>query len=523
MAVPFKSSPSTDVLPPSLLAQLAALTPAELATLSPAELAEIEAALDAHEAALAAGRKPSPEALLDPRVFGEEVFGLRIWSRQADLLAAVRDHDRVTCSSGHKTGKSTSFAVLAWWWTADPDRRPGARCAMSSASARQVKKILWREVRTLWRRARDRGYDLGPEPALDPETGVQWDDGRELFGFTARDPEKAAGTSGAHLLFLLDEASGILDDIFEAIEGNRAGGAKVVLASNPTQQSGEFYESHHGKRRFYRPLTISSEEAAAVEPPIPGLATRAWIDEKKEEWGEGSPLYDVRVAGRFAAQASDAVIGLGLVLDALKRTVDEDWGDDEETERLHVGLDVARFGDDETVATPRRGRRIYPQIVLPQGDGPDTAAFLMVALRDAGYLREGELPKVIVDANGLGASVFDALARRTDCEAIGVNTATAAGDSENYFNLRSELHFAFKQWLRDGGCLPDDARLQSELVAPKYRTDGRNRAQVESKDEIRKRLRRSPDRADSAMLSIFSGGGEVPDEELTVYRVKRRR
>lgn len=451
------------------------------------------------------------------------MFGLRIWRKQGELLDAVRDFNRVTCSSGHKTGKSTSFGVLGWWWTADPEARPGARCAMSSASARQVKKILWREVRALWRRARERGYDLGPEPALDPETGVQWDDGRELFGFTARDPEKAAGTSGAHLLFLLDEASGILDDIFEAIEGNRAGGAKVVLASNPTQQSGEFYESHHGKRRFYKALEISSEEAAAVEPPIPGLATKAWVEEKREEWGEDSPLFDVRIRGRFAAQATDAVIGLGLVLDAIERGRDEEYEDADE--RLHVGLDVARFGDDETIATPRRGRRVYPQIALPQGDGPDTAAFLMVALADAGHLREGELPKVIVDANGLGASAYDALARRSDCEAVAVNTSTAAGDSENFVNLRAELHFAFKRWLKHGGAIPDESKLQSEIVAPKYRTDGRNRLQVESKDEIRKRLRpnRSPDRADSAMLSIYSGGGEVPDEELTVFRVKRRR
>ena len=105
-------------------------------------------------------------------MFAREVGGLRLWSRQEELLAAVRDHDRVSATSGHKTGKSTSFAILAWWFTADPVHRPAARCAMTSASARQVKKILWREVRSFWRRARDRGYDLGPEPALDLETGV---------------------------------------------------------------------------------------------------------------------------------------------------------------------------------------------------------------------------------------------------------------------------------------------------------------------------------------------------------------
>lgn len=460
----------------------------------------------ATRAAPSTEQRPSVEARRCPAVFAEEVFGLTLWRRQREFLEAVRDGDRVSTTSGHKTGKSTSFAILAWWFTADPEARPAARVAMTSASARQVKKILWREIRALWRRAKARGYDLGPEPALDPETGIQWDDGREIFGFTARDPEKAAGTSGAWLLFLLDEASGIPEEIFEAIEGNRAGGAKVVLASNPTQQSGEFYESHHSKRRFYRTLEISSEEAAAVEPPIPGLASRAWIEEKREEWGEESPLYAVRVRGRFAQQTSDAVIGLGLVLDALAREVEEA----SEHGRLVVGFDVARFGDDETMLAPRRGQRVFPLIPVSQGDGPDTAARALVALADAGLIREGERPLLIVDANGVGASVYDALARRTDCDALAVNTATAASKPNDYINLRAELHFILKAWLRDGGLLPDDGRLQSELVAPKYSVDARNRIKVESKDEIRARLRRSPDRADAVMLSLVTPPAPAP-------------
>jgi hypothetical protein len=479
--------------------------------------------LKAARAAATTRRKtPSTEALACPVVFATEVFGLRLWKRQEELLAAARDHDRVSATSGHKTGKSTSFAVLAWWFTSDPLNRPGARCAMTSASQRQVKKILWREVRGLWRKAKARGYDLGPEPALDPETGVQWDDGRELFGFTARDPEKAAGTSGAWLLFLLDEASGIAEEIYEAIEGNRAGGAKIVLASNPTQQSGEFYESHHAKRRFYRPIEISSEEAAAVDPPIPGLATKAWVAEKLEEWGVDSPLFQVRVKGRFAAQATDAVIGLGLVLDAIRRgkeLAESDPDDspeqldlddpDSSRDPLYVGLDVARFGDDETIAAPRRGKRLYPLIALPPGDGPNTAAALMIALGDAGLIGPREIPRVAVDANGVGAAVFDALVRREDVAAVAVNTGERASKPDDFVNLRAELHFRFKGWLKDGA-IPDDARLQSELVAPKYSSDARNRLKVESKDDLRKRLRRSPDRADAAMLSHVEFEVEIP-------------
>jgi len=438
-------------------------------------------------------------------VFAQEVFGLAIWPKQAELLRSILTHGRVTVTSGHKTGKTTSFAILAWWFPSDPAARPGARVAMTSSSFRQVIRTLWREVTALWRRARDRGYEL-PEPALSPDTGVRWPDGREMFGFSTKDPEKAAGTSGAHLLYLVDEASGVPGKVFEALEGNRAGGqgAKIFLASNPTQQSGTFFESHHTKRHLYRALAISSEEAAAVDPPIPGLATRSWVEEKRVDWGpdwQTSPIYAVRVLGRFPATASDAVIGLGSVLSAVERHADATIAGP-----LVIGLDVARFGDDETVAAPRRGKYLYPLIRLAPGDGPETATQFLRALADAKILGADEVPQVNVDANGIGVSVFDALARSTAVKAVAVNSSVASSSPNEYLNLRAELHFAGRDWLREGGAIPDDAKLQAEMVAPKYRTDARGRIQVESKDDLRKRLPggRSPDACDAWLLSLYA-------------------
>lgn len=445
---------------------------------------------------------PSSEAKGDPVRFAEEVFGLRVWRRQAEFLRACRDHARVSVTSGHKTGKTRSLAILAWWFTSDPEARPQARVPMTSSSAEQLKRAFWREVTALWRIAKARGYDL-PEPALDPATGVRWEDGREIFGFSTKDAERAAGVSGAWIKYLIDEASGVAATIFEAIEGNRAGGSKgstsTVLASNPTQQSGEFFESHHGKRDLYHPMTMSSEEAAATEPPIAGLATREWIDEKRREWGEDSPIYAVRVLGRFPGQSNDAVMGLTPILDAVER-----WEGTAADGPLVVGLDVARFGDDETVAACRRGRKVIKVIRLAPGDGPDTAKRLTVALADAKLARQGEVPTVNVDAIGVGASVFDALKRDASVKAAAVNTGSASKRPDEFANLRAELHFAGRAWVAEGGALPDDAKLQAEAVAPKYKTDARGRVLVESKDDIRKRLGRSPDACDAWLLSLYA-------------------
>ena len=453
-------------------------------------------------------------------VYATEVFGLRVWPRQSELLRAVRDHSRVTVTSGHKTGKTTSFAILAWWFADDPEARPEARVAMTSSSFRQVIRTLWREVRKLWRRATKRGYTL-PEPALDPETGVRWEDEREIFGFSTKDPEKAAGTSGAHLLYLIDEASGVPNTVFEALEGNRAAGAgaKVVLASNPTQQSGEFFDSHHGKREFYYPLEISSEEAAKVEPPIPGLATQGWIDEKRREWKPDSPVYAVRVLGRFPASATDAVMGVGAVLAAVARWEDTEPEDDDP---LVIGLDVARYGDDETTAAPRRGKKTYVLHRFPQGDGAATAAAFLLWLVGSGIRRNNERPRVNVDVIGYGSAVFDHLAGegfihagvewypRTICQAVPVNTAESASDP-TYANLRAELHFAGRAWLDEGGALPDDAELIREAPAPKYRIDPRGRLLVTSKDDLRADLGRSPDACDAWLLSLCERGAAVGD------------
>jgi len=446
--------------------------------------------------------------------YAREVLGVEPWPRQRELLEAVRDHDRVSVRSGHKVSKSTSAACLAWWWCGDPVARPGARCILTSSGNRQVKSILWREIKRVHRTART---SPGPRPADAPDTGVQWEDGREILGFTTKEPERMAGFSGAHLLFILDEASGIPPEIFEAVEGNRAGGAKILLLSNPTQTSGEFYDSHTSKREFYRTLHISSEETPNVTgegPAIPGLASRAWVDEKRREWGEDSPLYQVRVRGNFPAQAANAIVGLALVVAAVELWKhDEDEGSD----LLEFGLDVARSGDDESVLYPRRGRRALTPRAWQGLDGHDLAGKVLEAVRE--LRRAGEKPRVKVDANGVGASAYDALARCEEVTALAVNTAEASSSPEVYANLRAQLAFGVAAWLKEGGAIPDHPKTQADLVTPKYRFDARNRFLVESKDDVKKTLKRSPDYGDALALAVYA----PPARPETFFRGGKRR
>lgn len=447
---------------------------------------------------------PLPEYADRPIDFFREILGVEPWTAtvpgqtgQIDILRALPRHRSIAVRSGHKVGKSNIAAGIALWWFCT---RPTARAILTAPTARQVRIVLWREVRRLYRiarrRARVKSRELGPDPSKDPSSGILADDGREILGFSTDDPDRFSGISGPNVLYIVDEASGVDEPIFEAIEGNRAGGAYLLLFSNPTQTSGKFYDAFHRERHVFHCLHISSEHTPANDNAIPGLATRDWVDERRRVWGEDSAIYAVRVRGDFPEQSSDAAIPLRLLEHALRA-----WPATTYDGPLRIGVDVAEFGDDSTVIQPVRGHKTYTPTVLRSMDAVDIAGAVLELVRD--MRAEGEVPVVNVDSIGVGSGVHALLARSGDVTAIDVNVSRTADDDTKFHNLRAQLHFSLRDWLAEGGALHPDAELEGELVAPRYRFDNRNRYQIESKDEIKLRLRRSPDRMDALMLAVY--------------------
>lgn len=465
---------------------------------------------------LALSPPPLPEYADRPIDFFREILGVEPWAAavpgqtgQIDILRALPKHKSIAVRSGHKVGKSTLAAGVAIWWFCT---RAGARAVLTAPTARQVRIVLWREIRRLYRvarrRARVKGRVLGPDPSKDPSSGILADDGREILGFSTDDPDRFSGISGPHVLYIVDEASGVDEPIFEAIEGNRAGGAYLLLFSNPTQTSGKFYDAFHREREVFHCLHISSEHTPANDNAIPGLATRAWVEERRRIWGPDSAIYAVRVRGDFPEQASDAVVALRLLERALA-----DWPVATYDGPLQLGVDVAEYGDDDTVIQPRRGNKTYHPIVLRSMDAVDIAGHVVEVVRE--LRAEGEIPVVNVDTIGVGAGVFANLQRSNEITVVDIKGSYAATD-ERFHNLRAQLHFALRDWLNEGGTLHPDTELEGEIVAPRYHYDARGRYQVESKDDIKARLRRSPDRMDALQLAVY----QAP--RTTVVQLPRR-
>lgn len=480
----------------------------------------------------------------DPVLYARERLGVVLWSRQAEIARAFVTSKAVAVRSAHKLGKSKLAAVIALWWA---EMHPHALVILTSAGSRQVRRVLWKEITDTVREARaahakgmlPHGIDDSfPTPALVPDKGLEWPDGRAIVGFATDEAELMAGFSSDELLYLVDEASGVDEPIFEAMEGNLASGGTIGMFSNPTRLAGKFYDAFHKHRGEWTTFHISCLESPNViagRKVVPGLAMPEYVEKRRRAYGEKSALYAVRVLGNFPSTGNDNVIPVHLIEAARKRWDELPKNDNGEPDITHpevaalvgnavldVGVDVARFGDDDSVIWPRRGKVAFIPRVVHGQDTQAVAGHALAAARD--HRRYGERPRLKVDGIGVGGGVVDAaranagtvagtgaLAGRTlsDVEVLDVNVASAA-TADGFARLRDQIWFAVRDWLEEGGCLPPDDEAEAELADARYSFDASGRQKVEPKDEMKERLGRSPDRADALGLAVYMGGRSVP-------------
>lgn len=469
---------------------------------------------------------PSPHYQNDPVAFAREVLGVEPWFKQVEILEAVRDNMRVAVRSGHKIGKSNCAAILALWFYCSFE---AARVVMTSTTSRQVDEILWREVRMMRAKsgkcvackaaekadpflqiARPCPHStlIGGELADTARSGFKSDDFREIVGFTAKQAEAVAGISGANVLYIGDEASGIAEVIFQAIEGNRAGNARLVLFSNPTQNQGTFYDAFNSKSRFWKGITVSSEETPNVisgQALVPGLATREWIEEKKDEWGEKSPLYIVRVKGLHAEHEQGKIFSVHTIGEAESR-----WAETPAAGRLYIGVDPAgeSGSGDDTVFAIRRGLRVI-ELVARQGLNDVQHLSLLRLLIDKHKLTR-ETPVVVVDSEGsVGAKVWTAIRSYAEAnpgvyECVRVRASDKSlRQPDVYDRMRDALTASLAAWIEAGGAIPSDTKLAKELHTMEWKQRADGRQKVTDKLTVKKLIGRSPDRYDALCLCVW--------------------
>ena len=495
----------------------------------------------------------------DPVAFHDEVFGSPAWEKQKELMYAVRDKPRVGCKAAHKLSKTRTAASLGMWWC---ELHPlNGKVITTAVTASQIRNIIWDEVHNLWRRSREVGRLTLPEPAFQPGLGMRWETGARFYGVTAAKKEGLAGHSGPEVLWLVDEASGIPEYLYEAIKGNLAGGAKLLLTSNSTQDSGTFFDAFNDHAELYQLITISAydspnvlyvDDNGAVPVPddqiIPGVCTAEYINSSRIDYGpdwQNNPLYAVRVLADFPSQSAQSVVGAALVMAA-----GAGWMFAEFFGPLHIGLDVAHYGDDNTVAYPRRGYKTMPCKSINGNNEKQTSCMVVDMMCELWKYCEGDVHVKVDTGGGYGTEVCSRLSDPTDkCwthrwepfddgsygwvkreneppwkkarppilvyEVNGAKKSTELSPDTGeplYVNIRSQIWFGVEKWFKEGGTIPpQDKRLAKELIAPRYVID-KERKRVESKKELKKRLGgKSPDHADALTLCIYEPDNAIVD------------
>jgi len=415
---------------------------------------------------------------------------------QEEILDAYTDNRFIALSTGNGVGKSALLAILILHFLST---RPFPKIPCTAPSQHQLFDILWAEISKWLRRS-----ELLSRVFKWTQTKVSLRGHEEEWFAVARtskpEPGKptAEGLQGFHadhLLFVVDEASGVADQIVGAAMGALTNkDARILLASNPTRRSGHFFniintslEERDTKPWFIK--FVSSEDASHVAPEF--------IQTIVTTYGKNSDNYRFRVLGLPPKAEAAALITPEQMFDAHQRQCDEDREDGE----VVLSCDPARYGDDDCVWYLRRGLVFKERHSF---HGLDTVQATKIGLD---LFETNAADKYFIDEIGLGAGVYDhtkeALRKKSLSNRVrGINVGSKAQDDISFYNLRAELYMQARQ-LIDAVSIPFVTELlDQELTSIKYGWDSKDkRIKIQSKDDIKKELKRSPNDADSFVLN----------------------
>jgi phage terminase large subunit len=443
----------------------------------------------------------------DPLRFVRDNFGAVPDAWQADALEIIGRPGRKRLALKACAGPGKT-AVLAWggWHRlacfAAPNEHPkGIATAITGDNLRDN---LWAEM-ARWRNVSpflEQAFEWTGSRIFARDHAETWFLSAKSWPKTA-DPETVGRTlSGLHSRFpfyLIDESGDIPPNMLRSAEQglSTCEDGLILTAGNTTSQTGLLYEaatSLRGKMDEGK-FEVISITADPDDPKRTPRVDAKWAQQQIEKYGRENPWVMAYILGLFPPGSINALLSMEEVEAAMNRSPQQgsyEWS----VKRL--GVDVARYGDDRTVHFPRQGIAGFTPAVMRHNRG--SAVSVDIANRTMSMMNElGAEEAYFDDTVGWAHGAVDILrAAGRDVFPIAFDKPSA---NPRYFNMRAQMWMEMSEWVKGGGCLPHIPELVAELATPTY-FFSKGKFQIEAKDQVKIRLKRSPDLADALALTF---------------------
>jgi hypothetical protein len=467
---------------------------------------------------------PKRRYRVDP-VAWAKAKNIELWSKQREIMQSVVDNPNTSVGSCHGIGKSFTAALTSCWWL---DTHPiGDSFVLTTAPTdKQVKAILWREINKFHSL-----YGLPGRTNLS-----EWYIGKELVAFGRKpsdyDPTAFQGIHARYLLVVIDEACGIPKDLWVAASTlATSANSRILAIGNPDDEFSEFKAKsiskywHHIKIGYHNTPNFTGEP---ISPRLKEmLISEAWVEERRDDWGEGSALFTSKCLGEFPHGTSPFTVIPITMIEACRVEADRvdrvsenaPLSPPQSTERMEAGLDVAAGGD-RTVMWLRQGTTALAEFSFRESDPIKSAGAICLKLKEWG------VTLVKMDPIGVGWGLMGTLRDKSshhnprgecahDAQIVGVNFAEKPDSEANqkkYLNKRAECWWHGRELSRTQAW--DLSRISfstvQELSTPLYETvDSNGKIKIQKKDEVISILGRSPDSADALLLAFWEASFEA--------------
>lgn len=469
-------------------------------------------------------------------LFAKEVLKVNLDQEQQRILRAVQTEKMVSVCSGTARGKDfiSAVAAMCFMYLTPKFNTKGelienTKIALTAPTDRQVTNIMYPEIMRLFKRAK---ILPGRPVANDIRTDYEeW----FLTGFKAsKDNQEAwTGFHAVNTMFVVTEASGIDDLIWGAIEGNLQGNSRLLLVFNSNSRIGYAANSQRSPRfKKFRLDSLSSPNVIEKKIIIPGQVDYEWVldkvinwciciseDEKNEaegdfqfeidgvkKWYRPNDLFRVKVRGMFPVVSEDALIPIEWV-----ERANNNWKHREPVSyNNRYGADVAGMGRDNSCICERVEDYLYP---FKSYSGTDSTSHMQFAGVIKNNLSNKTNAFCFIDTIGEGAGVYSRLIEQNIKNAIsckysesGTGLKDITGQYE-FENMRAYLFWCAREWLNPSlnpnvAVPPDDEFLQ-EATEIRYKFKSNGKIIIEPKEDIKKRIKRSPDKFDAFANTFY--------------------